>query len=81
MLGTICSATFPDTLVRFAASVLLQLTYGHRVISTADDPYVQLSEIAVKQTIESGNPGLMPVDIFPVCQTGLPLLGVLSPDF
>lgn len=54
-------------LIRFAAGLLLQLTYGHRVISTADDQYVKLSEAAVKGTLESGSPGLMPVDFFPVC--------------
>jgi len=57
---------FRTHLRRYAASVLLQLTYGHRVISTADDEYVQLSELALKGTVESGTPGLMPVDLFPV---------------
>jgi len=51
---------------RFTASILLQLTYGHRVISMADDKYVQLSETALKGIIDSGTPGLMPVDLFPV---------------
>ena len=60
-------------LVRFAASVLLQLTYGHRVTSTAEDQYVKLSELALKGTVESGIPGMMPVDVFPVCQPSLPL--------
>ena len=53
--------------------MLLRLTYGHRVISTADDEYVRLSEIALQGTIDSGAPGLMPVDLFPVCQLCLPL--------
>jgi len=53
-------------LVSFTASVFILLTYGHRVISAADDQYVQLSEIAFKGTLESGAAGLMPVDVFPV---------------
>jgi hypothetical protein len=57
------------------ASVLLQLTYGHRVTSMADDQFAQLSELAVKGTVESGTPGLMPVDLFPICQLSLPLSG------
>jgi hypothetical protein len=64
---TICG-NVSEIHIRFTASVLLQLTYGHRVISTADDQYVQLSEIAVNGTLESGIPGLMPVDLFPFCQ-------------
>ena len=55
-------------LISFTAGVLLQLTYGHRVISMADDKYVQLSETALKGMIDCGSPGLMPVDLFPVCQ-------------
>jgi len=57
---------FRTHLRRFAASVLLQLTYGHRVTSTAEDQYIQLSETAFKATQrESGVPGMMPFDLFP----------------
>ena len=74
-------ATLSEMLIRYTASVLLQLTYGHRVISTADDQYVHLSEIALNGTVESGTPGLMPVDLFPVCQLCLLLFSGLFSDF
>jgi hypothetical protein len=67
--------------IRFATSVLLQLTYGHRVTSTADDQYAQLSELALRGTVDSGTPGLMPVDIFPFCQPCLFFWGVCSLTF
>ena len=66
--NNLSSRLLSDVFVSFTAGVLLQLTYGHRVISMADDKYVQLSETALKGTIDSGSPGLMPVDLFPVCQ-------------
>jgi hypothetical protein len=47
----------------------------------ADDKYVHLSEIVLKGTVESGIPGLMPVDLFPICQLCLPLFSVLFSDF
>ena len=74
-------AKLSEMLSRYTASVLLQLTYGHRVISTADDQYVRLSEIALKGTVESGTPGLMPVDLFPVCQLCFLLFSGLFSDF
>src|SRR5438046_1637241 len=64
----ICSMTFSERLIRYTASVLLQLAYGHRV-TTMDDKYVQLSEIALQRTNDAGTPGLMPVDLFPACQS------------
>ena len=71
---TICSATSSESLIRFTASVILQLTYGHRVTSTVDDKFVQLFDIAVQRTVDAGTPGLMPVDLFPACQPALPPL-------
>jgi len=50
--------------LRYTASLILHLAYGHRVNST-DDKYVQLTETAVKETIQSGNPGFQLVDFFP----------------
>jgi hypothetical protein len=49
---------------RYSASLILRLTYGHRVDST-EDKYVQLSETAVTGTNEVGNGGSQVVDLFP----------------
>ena len=49
---------------RYSASLILRLTYGHRVDST-EDKYVQLSETAVSGTNEVGNGGSQVVDLFP----------------
>ena len=50
--------------LRYSASLILHLAYGHRVNST-DDKYVQLSETVVSGTIQAGNPGSHVVDFFP----------------
>jgi len=50
--------------LRYTASLILSLAYGHRVNST-DDKYVQLSETAVSGTVQYGNPGAQLVDLFP----------------
>jgi len=64
MNDTLCDIS--KRLIRYTASLILKLAYGHRVTSM-DDEYVQVSETAVTRTIESGSPGSMPVDIFPAC--------------
>lgn len=50
--------------LRYSASLILRLTYGHRVNST-EDKYVQLSETAVTGTNQVGNGGSQLVDLFP----------------
>jgi hypothetical protein len=50
--------------LRYTASLLLHLVYGHRVSST-DDKYVRMSETAVTGTVEGGVPGSQVVDFFP----------------
>ncbi|KAH6912002.1 cytochrome P450 [Coprinopsis sp. MPI-PUGE-AT-0042] len=49
----------------YAASTILQITYGHEVVS-AEDRFVQLAERATTLTIESGSPAATLVDFFPV---------------
>jgi hypothetical protein len=50
--------------IRYAASLILHLAFGHRVNST-DDKYVQISETAVTGLVEGGNPSSQVVDLFP----------------
>ena len=53
-----------ERFIRYAASLILHLAFGHRVNST-DDKYVQISETAVTGQVESGNPCSLVVDFFP----------------
>ena len=55
---------FSERDLRYIASQLLHLVYGHRVNST-DDKYVRISETAVAGTVEGGIPGSQVVDFFP----------------
>ncbi|KAH8093136.1 cytochrome P450 [Cristinia sonorae] len=61
--------TDPDAYVRhftrFAAATLMEITYGHRVISESD-LYVHLAERATSETVKAGSPARMLVDFFPI---------------
>lgn len=50
---------------RYAAAVILKITYG-REITSVDDLFVQLAERAATLTVESGTPAATLVDFFPV---------------
>ncbi|KZT12723.1 cytochrome P450 [Laetiporus sulphureus 93-53] len=50
---------------RFAAAMIMEIAYGHSVTSL-NDQFVHLAERAAKETIESGGPGSMIVDFFPL---------------
>lgn len=52
-------------LCRYVAGTLLEITYGQRLTSM-NDLIVQLAERAVNGTNESGSPGSMLVDFFPI---------------
>ena len=56
--------------LRYSASLILYLAYGHRVNST-EDKYVQLSETVVAGTIQAGNPGSHVVDLFPARESSI----------
>ncbi|OBZ74906.1 O-methylsterigmatocystin oxidoreductase [Grifola frondosa] len=49
---------------RFAAALVLEIAYGHRVTSLKDE-YIRLAERATTATAEAGSPGSMLVDFFP----------------
>ncbi|CAL1697458.1 unnamed protein product [Somion occarium] len=55
---------FKAHLFRFTASLTLDATYGHRVVS-ADDMFVHVAERGIEVISESGSPGSMLVDFFP----------------
>ena len=66
-MGLLSSLIYWNTFLRdlrYIASLLLQLVYGHRAGST-DDKYIRMSEAAVTGTIEGGVPGSQVVDLFP----------------
>ena len=62
----IMSSGMSHTSLRYVAGTLLEITYGQRLTSM-NDPIVQLAERAVNATNESGSPGSMLVDFFPIC--------------
>ena len=55
-----------DIMSRFAAGMIIKITYGHTVTSI-DDRYVQLAETAASGTLELGSAGAMIVDFIPFC--------------
>ncbi|PIL26282.1 hypothetical protein GSI_12038 [Ganoderma sinense ZZ0214-1] len=68
---------FIEHLYRYVAGTLLEITYGQRLTSM-NDLIVQLAERAVIATNESGSPGSMVVDFFPILKhlpTWLPIAG------
>ncbi|KAJ3492026.1 hypothetical protein NLI96_g262 [Meripilus lineatus] len=50
---------------RFATGIIMDITYGHRIISN-DDPYLQMADRVSRIAFESGNFGTNLVDIFPI---------------
>ncbi|KAF9526217.1 cytochrome P450 [Crepidotus variabilis] len=55
---------FVDHLRRYAAAVILKITYGHDICSV-NDLFVKLAQRAATMTIESGSPAASLVDFFP----------------
>lgn len=53
-----------DLLIRFSTAVIVEIAYGHRIVSD-DDPYVKIAEDVCVATANSGPPGGTPVDMFP----------------
>lgn len=49
----------------FSVSVIMEITYGHRIVSD-DDPYIKIAEGVNHISTQSGTPGMTPVDIFPL---------------
>jgi len=62
--------------IRYVASLILHLAYGHRVNST-DDIYVRISETGVTEFIEAGSPGNQVVDFIPACESSTLFFRVL----
>ncbi|KAI1795388.1 cytochrome P450 [Ganoderma leucocontextum] len=68
---------FIEHVYRYVAGTLLEITYGQRLTSM-NDLIVQLAERTVNATNESGSPGSMLVDFFPILKhlpTWLPIAG------
>lgn len=53
-----------DLLLQFSTAVIIDIDYGHQVVST-DDPYVKIARDCCRAATESGPPGGTPVDLFP----------------
>ncbi|KAF8073626.1 cytochrome P450 [Lyophyllum atratum] len=53
-----------DLLVRFATAIIIEIAYGHQIVSD-DDPYIKLGDDISLASANSGPPGGTPVDIFP----------------
>ncbi|GBE80604.1 cytochrome P450 [Sparassis crispa] len=54
---------FDWAIQRFATANIIEITYGHRVL-TDDDEYVKIGKAAL-DSLEAGNIGASPVDFFP----------------
>ncbi|GLB38581.1 LOW QUALITY PROTEIN: putative cytochrome p450 [Lyophyllum shimeji] len=54
-----------DSLLRFTSAIIIDICYGHQVVSD-DDTYHRLAEEACLAANECGPPGATPVDLFPI---------------
>ncbi len=59
-----------DLTYRFVAALLMEIVYGHKILSLEDE-YVELAERAGTESVLVGSPGSgilsLLVDFFPVC--------------
>ncbi|KAH9856113.1 cytochrome P450 [Lenzites betulinus] len=62
---------FMEHIKRWAAAIIMEIAYGHRVTSL-DDKYIALAEKTTVETVRAGSPGSMLVDFFPILK-GIPL--------
>ncbi|KAI0632668.1 cytochrome P450 [Trametes polyzona] len=62
---------FMEHIKRWAAGIIMEIAYGHRVTSI-DDSFIALAEKTTVETVRAGSPGSMLVDFFPILK-GLPL--------
>ncbi|KAH8107960.1 cytochrome P450 monooxygenase [Cristinia sonorae] len=56
---------FPTHFTTFSASMLMEITYGHRVAND-DDFYVRVADRAIEATAKGGGMGSTLVDFFPI---------------
>ncbi|KAG5729423.1 O-methylsterigmatocystin oxidoreductase [Termitomyces sp. T112] len=54
-----------DSLVQFTATIIIQICYGHQIVSN-DDPYLKIAEECCRIAKEVGPPSTTPVDLFPI---------------
>ena len=55
---------------------MMEITYGHAVTSL-DDPYIRIADMATSATVRAGSPGSMLVDFFPLRES--PVFRVFRP--
>ncbi|CAL1709588.1 unnamed protein product [Somion occarium] len=56
---------FEHIAMRYATAIIIEMAYGHRVVSD-DDVYVEIAEGINKTITDAGTPGMTPVDVFPI---------------
>ncbi|KAL4247551.1 cytochrome P450 monooxygenase [Abortiporus biennis] len=56
---------FDDHCRRYATSVIMEIAYGHEIVSD-DDPYLQIAKEVNNVVTGAGDPGATPPDLFPI---------------
>ncbi|OCH90107.1 cytochrome P450 monooxygenase [Obba rivulosa] len=56
---------FMSHIRRFAAALIMEITYGH-TITSLNDQFLRIAERATTETVANGSPGSMLVDFFPI---------------
>lgn len=73
-IHALCPVADPNAmseLQRFSASMLMEITYGHRA-ATDDDYYVRIADHAIEETAKLAGMGSTVVDFFPFCECQVP---------
>ncbi|KAG6833264.1 hypothetical protein H0H87_009439 [Tephrocybe sp. NHM501043] len=58
---------YAASFLRFSTAVIIDLTFGHQVVSDAD-PYLQIAEDCCALMNQTGPPGATVIDFFPICK-------------
>lgn len=51
-----------------AAGLILNIAYGYNV-RNCEDPFITISDEAIRNTVNAGGPGATLCDMFPVCES------------
>ncbi|KAG5645999.1 hypothetical protein DXG03_004601 [Asterophora parasitica] len=53
-----------ELMLRFSTAIVIEITFGHRIIAD-DDPYLKLADEFARSSTQTGPPGGTAVDLFP----------------
>ncbi|CCL98337.1 uncharacterized protein FIBRA_00331 [Fibroporia radiculosa] len=51
---------------KFAGAIMMEVTYGHRVVPGVDDGFIEWADDVITRIFETGSPGASLIDFFPI---------------